>query len=33
LATRQGGIKDVQHQLEIDNAIEKLCLDGVDYET
>lgn len=33
LATRQGGIKDVQHQLEIDNAIQKLCLDGVDYET
>jgi hypothetical protein len=33
LSTRQGGIKDVQHQLEIDNAIEKLCLDGVDYET
>ena len=33
LATRQGGIKDVQHQLEIDTAIEKLCLDGVEYET
>jgi hypothetical protein len=32
LTERQGGIKDVQHQLEIDNAIEKLCLDGVDYE-
>jgi hypothetical protein len=33
LTARQGGIKDVQHQLEIDNAIEKLCLDGVAYET
>jgi len=33
LTTRQGGIKDVQHQLEIDHAIEKLCLDGVEYET
>ena len=33
LTERQGGIKDVQHQLEIDNTIEKLCLDGVDYET
>lgn len=33
LTTRQGGIKDVQHQLEIDNAIQKLCLDGVEYET
>lgn len=33
LSTRQGGIKDVQHQLEIDHAIEKLCLDGVEYET
>jgi hypothetical protein len=33
LTTRQGGIKDVQHQLEIDNAIQKLCLDGVQYET
>jgi hypothetical protein len=32
LSTRQGGIKDVQHQLEIDNAIQKLCLDGVEYE-
>ena len=33
LATRQGGIKDVQHQLEIDHAIQNLCLDGVEYET
>lgn len=33
LAARQGGIKDVSHQLEIDTAIEKLCLDGVEYET
>jgi len=33
LTTRQGGIKDVQHQLEIDRTIEKLCLDGVEYET
>jgi hypothetical protein len=33
LTERQGGIKDVQHQLEIDHAIEKLCLDGIDYET
>lgn len=33
LTTRQGGIKDVQHQLEIDTAIKRLCLDGVDYET
>jgi hypothetical protein len=33
LTARQGGIKDVQHQLEIDTAIEKLCLDGVEYET
>lgn len=33
LTTRQGGIKDVQHQLEIDNAINKLCLDGIEYET
>jgi hypothetical protein len=33
LTTRQGGIKDVQHQLEIDYAIQKLCLDGVEYET
>ncbi len=33
LTERQGGIKDVQHQLEIDNAIKELCLDGVDYET
>lgn len=32
LTERQGSIKDVQHQLEIDNAIEKLCLDGVEYE-
>lgn len=33
LSTRQGGIKDVHHQLEIDHAIQKLCLDGVEYET
>lgn len=33
LEERQGGIKDVGHQLEIDRAIEKLCLDGVEYET
>lgn len=33
LTERQGGIKDVQHQLEIDHAIKSLCLDGVDYET
>lgn len=32
LTERQGGIKDVQHQLEIDAAIQQLCLDGVDYE-
>ena len=33
LTERQGGIKDVSHQLEIDTAIKKLCLDGVEYET
>lgn len=33
LTERQGGIKDVQHQLEIDHAIQNLCLDGVVYET
>jgi hypothetical protein len=33
LSARQGGIKDVQHQLEIDYAIQHLCLDGVEYET
>jgi len=33
LTDRQGGIKDVSHQLEIDTAITKLCLDGVEYET
>jgi hypothetical protein len=32
LTTRQGGIKDVAHQLEIDTAIEKLCLGEVEYE-
>lgn len=33
LTERQGGIKDVQHQIEIDTAIQQLCLDGVEYET
>lgn len=32
ITARQGGIKDIKHQLEIDYAVEKLCLDGVDYE-